>query len=235
VNLPQLILLPGLDGTGKLFAEFVRVLAPSADTRVIAYPTGLPLGYDELETRVRAALPRRRFVLLAESFSGPIAIRIAANPPPDMLGVILCGTFARNPFPLLKWARPIAAYAPVNAVPRWLRALIMWGSAKPATAPARADRAMAGVASVVVRRRISALIGVDATDALRRIALPVLVVHGRGDRIITRRSAEWIMEHARQAEIVWIDGPHLLLQSRPRECAIPVLAFLRRCDPGDPD
>jgi hypothetical protein len=74
--LPALVLLPGLDGTGTLFSEFVRTLGSSVDTRIVAYPLAQPLGYDELETLVLAELPRNQpFVLLGESFSGPAAVR----------------------------------------------------------------------------------------------------------------------------------------------------------------
>src|SRR5579859_1384445 len=121
-RLPLLLLLPGLDGTGKLFAAFLRALGPGVESRVVEYSPDEPLGYEELELRVRAALPRDRpFVLLGESFSGPIAMRIAAYPPPELAGVILCGTFARNPYPLLAWAGPLAFLLPIKSMPRWVR------------------------------------------------------------------------------------------------------------------
>src|ERR1700722_12941492 len=95
---PTLILLPGLDGTGKLFAEFLKALDLGVSASVVSYPPEVPLGYHELEPIVRAALPAHDpFVLLGESFSGPLAIRIAADPPPALKGLILCVTFASNP------------------------------------------------------------------------------------------------------------------------------------------
>ena len=35
-RLPLLVLLPGLDGTGKLFADFVRALGAGVESRVVA-------------------------------------------------------------------------------------------------------------------------------------------------------------------------------------------------------
>src|SRR3979490_2643495 len=106
---PAVVLLPGLDGTGKLFAEFAQHLRPSVDPIIVPYPKDQVLGYDELEALVLASLlSNRLFVLLGESFSGPIAIRIAARAPAGLVAVILCGTFAKNPFPWLWWARPLA-------------------------------------------------------------------------------------------------------------------------------
>ena len=151
---PTLVLLPGLDGTGKLFADFLKALDLGVRTRVVPYPPDVPLGYDELEPLVRAALPAQgAFVLLGESFSGPLAIRIAARPPPGLTGLILCVTFASNPYPRLAWARRLAAFIPLKSVPRWIRAPLMWGSASPSDAPRQSERAMAGVAAKVIDRK----------------------------------------------------------------------------------
>jgi len=92
VSRPTLILLPGLDGTGKLFSGFVRALGADIDAQIVSYPVDQPLGYAELETLVRATLPAdRRFVVLGESFSGPIAIQIGANPPAGLAGAVDVG------------------------------------------------------------------------------------------------------------------------------------------------
>ncbi len=222
-------MLPGLDGTGKLFAEFIRAIGAQARVQVVVYPHDVPLGYGELEALVRAALPTdRRYVLLAESFSGPLAIRIAADPPRGLAGVILCGTFAKNPFPWLRWARPILVRLPVKSMPRWLRALLMWGSASPQRAPARAERAMTGVAGAVIRRRIGEILAADESLRLARVDVPMLVLTAARDRIVPRAATRRLLARARGAQIKEIDGPHLLLQSRPGECAVPVLQFLRR-------
>jgi pimeloyl-[acyl-carrier protein] methyl ester esterase len=75
-----LVLLPGMDGTGALRSEFVTALAPAIQSIVVSYPAERALGYIELEAVVRSKLPSdRSYVLLGESFSGPIAIAIAAN------------------------------------------------------------------------------------------------------------------------------------------------------------
>jgi pimeloyl-ACP methyl ester carboxylesterase len=225
--LPTLVLLPGLDGTGKLFSEFVKSLGSGVDSRIVAYPKDRALGYDELETLVLAALPRdQRFILLGESFSGPIAIRIAARAPAGLLGVILCGTFAKNPFPWLRWARPLAAYLPLKSLPRWLRAPLMWGSASPQRAPAQAERAMTGVSAEVIRRRIAALLTVDESAALGRIRLPTLLLRAVRDRVIPRAATRWILKTLPGAQLAEIDGPHLLLQARPAECAAVVRQFM---------
>jgi pimeloyl-ACP methyl ester carboxylesterase len=225
---PVLVLLPGLDGTGKLFAEFLKVLDKGITPLVVSYPQDVPMGYDDLETLVRAALPADRpLVLLGESFSGPLAIRIAARPPQGLLGLILCVTFARNPYPWAAWARPLAAYLPLKSFPRWLRAPLMWGSADPNRAPSQAQRAMAGVSVEVVRRRVAEILAVDECAALRSVAIPTLVLRAMRDRVISRAATERIMHEAPHAQRVDIDGPHLLLATRPAQCAAVIESFMR--------
>jgi pimeloyl-ACP methyl ester carboxylesterase len=225
---PTLVLLPGLDGTGKLFAEFLKALDLRSGAHVVPYPPDIPLGYDELEPLARAALPTRGpFVLLGESFSGPLAIRIAARPPPGLSGLILCVTFASNPYPRLGWARRLAPFVPLKSLPRWLRAPLMWGSASPSRAPRQSDRAMAGVAASVIRRRIAALLAADETASLAKISVPTLVLRATQDRVVSEAATMKIMRgigHARQVDV---DGPHLLLKTRPQECADAVLSFIR--------
>ena len=61
-----LILLPGLDGTGELFAPFVAVSPPGVSTIPVAYPIEL-YSYDELEPLVQEKLTDN-CVILGESF-----------------------------------------------------------------------------------------------------------------------------------------------------------------------
>ena len=232
---PKLVLLPGLDGTGKLFVEFLKDLDLGSSAQVVSYPPDIPLGYDELEPLVRAALPTRgRFVILGESFSGPLAIRIAAHPPPALVGLILCVTFASNPYPHLAWARGLAALLPLKSLPRWLRAPLMWGSASPSKAPRQSERAMAGVDAAVIRRRIAALLSVDETAALAKISVPTLVLCATGDRVISRAASMRLMHGIRHAQRLDVDGPHLLLKTRPKECAAAVLNFIREGETARP-
>jgi pimeloyl-[acyl-carrier protein] methyl ester esterase len=228
-SMPQLIILPGLDGTGTRLTPFLREMERAAPTRIIGYPPDLPLGYAELESLVRRSLPQgERYVLLAESFSGPIAIRVAADPPAGLAGLVLCGTFARNPLPWLRAVRALAVRVPFKSLPRWLRAPLLWGSADPRRAPPRAERASAIVAKAVIRQRLHEVLTVDVTARLAGIDLPTLILSGTRDRIVPRSAMRLLVLRTRHGELAEIDGPHLLLQSRPAESAAAVLRFLRR-------
>lgn len=71
-----------MDGTGELFRPFLAASKPEFRATVIKYPTDKLLDYAALAESVSSQLPTdERFVLLAESFSGPIAISLAASKP----------------------------------------------------------------------------------------------------------------------------------------------------------
>lgn len=86
-----LVLLPGLDGTGILFEPVLRELPPEIVPHVVPLPNRFPMDYDALASFVASRLPGTgRYILLGESFSGPLSLMIAAARPAGLQGVILC-------------------------------------------------------------------------------------------------------------------------------------------------
>src|SRR5688500_11525020 len=122
-----LVLLPGLDGTGFLFESFVAAIGKSAEVIVVSYPPDNELDYISLEQLVRSRLPDRPSVLLAESFSGPIAISIAASPPSGLRGLILSCSFARNPVPFPALAKLLLKILSPFPPPLWLLNFLLLG------------------------------------------------------------------------------------------------------------
>jgi pimeloyl-ACP methyl ester carboxylesterase len=85
----KLVLLPGMDGTGDLFAPFIEALGDDIKVDVVRYPHEGGQSYAEFTARVLPSLPSEPYVLLAESFSGPIALAVAATAPQNLCGLIL--------------------------------------------------------------------------------------------------------------------------------------------------
>lgn len=50
-------MLPGMDGGGTLFADFMDALGISADAVIVSYPADQRIGYLELEQFAQAHLP----------------------------------------------------------------------------------------------------------------------------------------------------------------------------------
>lgn len=114
----RVIVLPGMDGTGELLAEFAAALAPEFDATIVSYPNDVVLDYPALTALVQDLLPQDQpYALIAESFSGPIAIRLAATKPTGLVGVVLCASFAKAPQPRLLPFAGLLRFVPFRKIP----------------------------------------------------------------------------------------------------------------------
>jgi pimeloyl-ACP methyl ester carboxylesterase len=80
---------------------------------------------------------------------------------------------------------------------------------------------------LTARANYSASSWSTCSAALGRIRVPTLVLRAQRDRVISLAATQWILKTLPVAQLVEIDGPHLLLQTRPAECAAIVLEFMR--------
>ena len=220
-----------MDGTGRLFQRFDAALRARADiaSLAIAYPA-VPLDYAALEAFVRDRLPRDRpFIVLAESFSGPLGAALRADPPPGMRALILCCSFVRNPRPLLAPLRHLLGLVPFGALPGFaLRQALLAPYATPAL-QAELAAALAQVPPHVLRQRLRAVLEIREKDASRSFArgsLPVLYLRARHDRLVPPANAVQILRQAAGAQLADIAAPHMLLQAAPDAAADAVAAFI---------
>lgn len=228
-----LVLLPGMDGTGDLFAPFVAALGPGAKSMVVRYPLADALDYPALASLVRRQLPQAEpYVLLGESFSGPIAISIAASMPPGLCGLILCASFARNPRPRLTWLRHVSGFAPVKRLPVWLLSRMLMGRWETPGLRTALASAMARVSSTALRARAKAVLGVDVTVPLRQVKVPALYLRGSQDAVVPASAANHVAEALGAVEVVVLDAPHFLLQTAPEAAASVVKPFVERVTNG---
>lgn len=222
-----LVLLPGMDGTGSLFGPLVDALAGKLQVEVVRYPSTSPAGYSELERVADACLPTEGpLVLLGESFSGPIAISLAAKHAGRVAGLILCCTFVRSPYPALSKLNHLAALAPVKWVPTRLAAAMLLGRFETPKLRAALGEALAAVSAYALRSRLKAVLSVDAASALSQISAPILYLRASEDRVVPTSAGDAIRAIQPAVRVVWIAGPHCLLQAAPTEAARAIQQFV---------
>src|SRR5262245_9311026 len=68
---PQVVLLPGMDGTEVFFRPFIEQVPSNVRVQAIDYACFDAASYDELAEQVLQRMPSDPFVLLGWSFSGP--------------------------------------------------------------------------------------------------------------------------------------------------------------------
>lgn len=222
-----LVLLPGMDGTASLFAPFVAALGSEFQIVRVVYPNVGALGYSELEAVARAALPVGPYVLLGESFSGPIAISLAASASNQLKGLVLCCTFARNPHPLFSGLRPLVGFFPLALVPVSVLGRILLG--RFSTQPLRSalTQALAQVSGSALRTRLQAVLGADVSTKLAAVKVPVLYLRASQDLVVPASASRLAVKLNPSLKVVELDAPHFLLQAAPSEAAEVVAAFVR--------
>lgn len=212
-----------MDGTGELFAGFVAALGDSVLPLVVAYPPDQALDYAGVTEFARAHLPQDRpYVLLGESFSGPVAIALAAARPAGLLGLIICCSFARNPAPVFSMFKHVLGALSVSASITGLVAPFLLGS--PSTPALRA--ALCQVPAAVMRARMRAVLEVDYSAQMRAVKVPVLYLQAAQDRLVLAGAARHLAALAPHMRLIRLPGPHLLLQSKAAESARLVKEFI---------
>lgn len=210
------ILLPGLDGTGELLTEFAAALAPDLEATIVTYPGDITLDYSALTALAAKSLPKEgSFVLIAESFSGPIAIELAARKPDGLIGLVLCASFARAPRP----ARLRIFAGLLHKLPLFPAMPLLMGHWSTSAWRHRIREALRRTHAKVIRDRLLAMSTVDATARIADIECPLLYLKASDDRLIGADGWHAIRDLSRNAVCIEIEGPHFLLQAKPRECA----------------
>ncbi|HEY1137661.1 MAG TPA: alpha/beta fold hydrolase [Xanthomonadaceae bacterium] len=228
-DLPALRILPGLDGTTRMLDTVIAQAHAAGfdDAAAIGYPTDRVLDAHGLESFARERLPDDRpFVLLGESFSGPIALRIAADPPPMLRALVLSTTFAVNPVPMLRPFAPLTAFAPAPA-PMPLMSWMLLGRWRTPDLETALRHALDEISPAVLRSRAALALRIDARDALPRIRVPTLYLRAMHDRLMHPSAGEAILRGITGARLHALDGPHLLLQTRGAPCIEAIAAFVR--------
>jgi pimeloyl-ACP methyl ester carboxylesterase len=217
-----------MDGTGDLFSEFLEALGPGLQSVVVSYPPDQPLDYAALELLARARLPLDQpFVILGESFSGPIAISIAASAPHGLCGLVLCCSFVRNPRPIFGPLRSITSVLPVRRVPSALLSHALLGRFSSSRLRAALTQVLAQVSPAALRARIRAVLGVNVASQLSQVRVPVLYLRATEDRVVPRAASRLISRSLPRAKVAEFEAPHFLLQAAPVAAARQVRSFVQ--------
>ena len=228
-----LVLLPGMDGTGELFFPLIRALGKDIPTKIVRYPD-LPLDYGEHEAFVRERLPRDgTFVVLGESFSGPIAVSLAASPPPGMVGYVLCVSFVTCPRAALRVLRPLIPLTAPNRVPTFMAQYALMDGRGSRELEQAHQKALREVSNNTLRARLRAVSRVDVRQRLKAVTLPGLYLRGTSDRVVPESAARLFSQSAGNARVVDIEGPHQLVQVNPTDSANALRTFIQRIGERD--
>jgi pimeloyl-[acyl-carrier protein] methyl ester esterase len=221
----HLVLLPGLDGTGQLFGDFLKALPHTLTTTVVSYPTNRFLTYSELLQLVRAAAPQTGpFAVLAESFSTPLALKYAATNPSNLAAVVhmrwVCSKSHRE--------LGTTCESGCKALPRFVIEYFLVGESAPSALILKIREILRLVRPEILSGRIGEVLECDATNDLARTKAPIMYLRGLHDRLLSASCHREILRIRPDVVFATVEAPHMLLQREPQKAANLIVAFIAK-------
>ncbi len=220
----KLVLLPGLDGTGKLFAPLIEALPNSIDIQVITYPLNKEQSYNELIAQVKQNLPQEDFILLAESFSGPIAYHVALSQPKQLKALILVATFLENPRPFLLKFIPNSRVLALP-IPNILSRIFFLGFSVKSEIVELFNEAIKTVSPSVIEYRLKEIAQLKPSS--QRVKIKTIYIQASNDKLVPSKSLKDWQKVCDNIDVFNINGEHFILQANSTGCAEVVTEAVR--------
>lgn len=227
----QLVLLPGLDGTGDLFSTFANEFPEKANIRIIPYPTDYHIPFETLEDYLVPRLPNDLpLVVLGESYSGPITLKLAARNDLNIVAVILVATFARFPVTPLKI---LSRFLPISLllrlpIPEFIIRYFCFGSKTTKALSQQLRNSVRANNPGVLARRARDGANINVISLLGNISKPCLYIRASNDKLVPAQAMYELHRNLPDLVTMTIDGPHFILQTEPQKCSKVVQDFLEK-------
>ena len=226
-----IVLLPGLNGTDGLFAPLIDCSNGEYDVVCMSYPTHQKLSYTQLQDfllkKVKAL--NTPFVLVGESFSGPLSIMLEKAKPTGLIGIVLVATFIQAPnFRIglfLPWHLGFLLAKPLYNI----RALLSKKGNRGFIQAVSTE--LQKVAPEVLADRIQSTFSVNVTQELKECDIPIIYFRGKQDFVVPKKNLDLIIKTKPDVKVVYFNTQHFLLQSKPNEAWREIALFINNLLP----
>jgi pimeloyl-ACP methyl ester carboxylesterase len=223
---PQILLLPGLDGTGNLFADFAKALRENYEVEIVSYPVDRVLSNAELMAYVSVKIsPGRQYIILGESFSGVLAIQLTTKYPRQIVGLVLCASFTVFPIGWLKRFDWALSLLPIQQLRRAIFLRLLLGRHYTERLGKEINHTLSLVVPKVLLSRLRLIMHADVTNILGEVKIPLLYLRGLDDWFVGVQVWQNILRDKPDAECVAFPTNHFILQTMPIGSARAVSAF----------
>ncbi|MEE9328601.1 MAG: alpha/beta hydrolase [Parvularculaceae bacterium] len=207
---------------------FSPLLPELSDDKVqlISLPDTGEQDYATLSTYVAKRLPKVDHILIAQSFSGPIAAMIAAKDSPNLKAIVFVATFLSPPQKtLLKFSKLL----PITWMARFpfasqIHRFMFLGKRAPDDLVRLFQNTIASLDPGLLRKRIVAIESLKILP--KKVDIPVLYLQASADKLVPTSKVEEFKETFEKLEVLKIMGPHFLLQANPQGCAKEISKFI---------
>ena len=210
------LVFPGLDGSGLLLDRFQQSAPPTHHVTVLELPDDATAGYSELCDHFSETVASTgKCVIVAESFSGPLAVLLAQRHPDVVVHLVLVATFVASPAPF------VAGWVPWSLLfriplPSFVAHRFMLGAC---------DNCMVNllrktqktVSPDTLAHRLRAVLNVDVSGQLQQLTCPITYILPTDDKLVPQRCSHTISKIREDVIVKRVEGPHLVLQTHPEQ------------------
>ena len=206
----KLVLLPGMDGTGRLFSPLLDELS-QFDCEIIPLPDQGDQDYASITAHVKGRLPREDFILVAESFSGPVGAALAMEGIENLKGIIFVATFLS---PLNEILLRIARYLPfkfLSSLPfaNYFYKRLFLGAGANDELLRLFQSIMSAMPPALIRARIKAMFSLKEFSGISD--LPVSYIQASADKLVPSGKVREFERYFRNIDVRVVEGPHFIL------------------------
>jgi len=218
--------LPGLHGTPELFSEVQGMLPEDVRAEFVELPSNDRQDYPELSDWLANHLtPDTPRILIAESFSGPIALHYAEKNSHTVCGIVLAASFYSSPVSKLLTILPlrlIFAFRP----PEFLLKLFLIGKDTTQEQLTTLSTAIQQTSPSVIASRVRAILRLKSKNRPLLPDMPMMILQAKEDNLISSKTQLHLEQAYPNAKVNTIQSPHLILQREPKLCLDHILDFV---------
>jgi len=185
------LLIPGLDGTGKLFRTQEEALSKKYRVHAWSYGVGNHFGWHDLTLKLgqsTADEPAGSILVVAESFGGPVAINYVLQYPERVRRLILVNTFPyygrRIRLRLAYALMPLLMFRFAQDVKDFFVERLLRSEGVPPEHRKHFVEVIHQIDRGGYRRRLRLLQDIDLRPRLHEIAVPTILLAGGRDKIV---------------------------------------------------
>lgn len=217
--------LPGLHGTSDLFNALRAHLPSDVDAEFVELPTTGKQSYEELSAWLDQHLPPARpRILIAESFSGPLAMHFAALRRNECAGIVLAASFCDTPINPGLGLLPLRPLFMVKPTRNTLKHFLIGDDASDLQI-AELRATIKKIPATTLAKRVRSILNLEEGDTPSIPYLPMLILQAQNDNLVPWKAQSRLISNYPKSSVHWVEAPHLILQREPAECLAHIRQF----------
>jgi len=210
----KVLLIPGMDGTGKLFSPLLDELPSGVDTQVICLNDLKNQNPIDQALEIASLIGSEEVIILSESYSGYIAYHLSLLPNLNIKHVIFAASFLENP----TWLSRLNKLLPLNLVRSGLIPDIALSSVLFAQRNNKKlvnifNSSLKLISNSTLRRRLNVI--ANLVRPSESLSVPCTYVQASNDYLVSNKSVDVFKELCININIVKASGGHFIVQSNP--------------------